>query len=169
MFDVFIGIGGNLGDRVENITKAIDTLSPILFDFQCSKFYKTEPRDYFDQDFFLNIVVKGKTDLLPLEFLKITQEIENRGGRTRNNKIPKGPRLIDLDILLYGTLIIDSQVLCIPHREIKNRKFVLIPLLELEPELVEPESNIPYWNFLNTVGNQGVYCSSLNDYNKLFL
>lgn len=169
MNEVYIGIGGNIGDRKSRILAAVDSLSTILTDLKSSRFYKTEPRDYFEQDYFLNIVVRGKTDLSPLEFLKMTQLIEKGGGRERDKKIPKGPRTIDLDILLWENLSIDTSVLKIPHPSIIDRRFVLIPLLELNPLLYNDVGHKYYYEYLETVEKQGVYCYSLNDYNNLFL
>ena len=169
MVDVFIGIGGNLGDREDNINKAVSALSDHFNNVTCSQMYKTEPRDYYDQDYFINVVVKGVTDLTPLEILELTQSIEKGGGRTRNKKKPKGPRTIDLDILLFGNEVVNKNDLKIPHPSMKERKFVLIPLLELDHEIFDPQTGIPYYKYLEKVEKQGVYCSSLNDYNNLFL
>lgn len=169
MVDVFIGIGGNIGDRESYISNAVSSLSNILIDLFCSGMYKTEPRDYYDQEFFVNVVVKGKTDLSPFDLLKYTQQIELGGGRNREKKIPKGPRTIDLDILLYGKKIIDSDLLKIPHPSMKERRFVLIPLLELDADLRDPITDVSYYSYLDKIEKQGVYCHSLNSYNNLFL
>jgi len=169
MIDVFIGIGGNLGDREASINEAIRSLSGFLTKIECSGYYKTEPRDYLDQDYFINVVVRGKTDLSPFQLLKKIQAIEKGGGRIRDKKIPKGPRTIDLDILLYGNVIVDNEQLRIPHFSMRERRFVLIPLLEIGPDLFDHEKGIPFFKYLDTVEDQGVYCSSLNDYNNLFL
>lgn len=169
MTDVYIGIGANLGHRKTNMEKAIQALSDLLFDIECSQFYKTDPMDYLDQDFFLNRVVKGQTDLPPNELLTQIHLIEKWGGRQRNKKIPKGPRTIDLDILLYGDQIIESEVLTIPHPSMIRRKFVLIPLLELNSTLIDPLSGDFFYHHLEKIENQGVYCYSLNGYNNLFL
>ncbi len=169
MARVFIGIGGNIGDSKSYIRNAVTKLDTILTDSICSCFYITQPRDYLDQDYFLNVVVRGDTDLTPLELLDVTQSFERSGGRIRNKKIEKGPRTIDLDILLYGDELIENERLIIPHYSMKNRKFVLIPLLELEPDLKEPGSGIKYSEFLDGIEKQGVYCSSLKVYNYFFL
>jgi len=169
MVDVYIGIGGNLGDREANINEAVKSLSDFLTDIECSGYYKTEPRDYFDQDFFINIVLRGKTELSPIQLLKKTQAIETGGGRIRVKEIPKGPRTIDLDILLYGTEIVDSKLLRIPHPSMRDRRFVLIPLVEINPDLFDHEKGIPFYKYLESVEDQGVYCSSLFDYNNFFL
>jgi 2-amino-4-hydroxy-6-hydroxymethyldihydropteridine diphosphokinase len=166
---VYIGIGGNIGDRETYINTAIDLLSIHLFEVSCSRFYRTAPRDYLDQDYFLNVVVSARTEMSCPELLELTQSIEKGGGRKRDKKIPKGPRTIDLDILLYGDEIVSTDSLTVPHPAITERLFVLIPLLELNPDLKDPLSQKYYSEFLDKVEKQGVYCSSLNDYNNLFL
>ena len=165
---VYIGIGSNIGDRELYIKNALSSLRTVLKNILCSGYYKTEPRDYMEQDFFLNVVVCGDTDLTPIELLKRTQLIEIEEGRRRDEKIPKGPRTIDLDILLYGNKIIKENILKIPHVSIKERSFVLIPLLELDSDLNDPYTGIKYSLFLEKIEKQGVYCSSLKDYNFLF-
>ncbi len=169
MTEVYIGIGGNLGERRENIKNAILSLSDFIVDLQCSDFYRTDPMDYLEQDYFLNVVVKGKTSLSPLELLGKTQVIERNGGRDRKSKIPKGPRTIDLDILLYGNEIYNTEDLILPHPSMNMRKFVLIPLLELDSTVKDPNSGLPLYIHLEKIEMQGVYCCSLNSYNNLFL
>ena len=164
----YIGIGSNIGDREFYIVNAVKALGEGLLDIVCSRFYRTEPRDYFDQDYFVNIVLKGETELSPLQLLDFTQSIEKAGGRMRDKKIPKGPRTLDLDILVYGNERIDEEHLKIPHLSIQDRRFVLIPLLEIEPEICDPRRGIPYYKYLEIMENQGVYLNSLSDYNRLF-
>lgn len=168
MVEVYIGIGSNIGNREANIFKAISELSGCLDKICYSRFYTTEPRDYLDQDFFLNTVVMGQTDYPPFELLKEMQMIERSGGRLRDKKIPKGPRTIDLDLLLFGTQVIDSDILNVPHLSMTERKFVLIPLLELNGDLVNPRTGDSFYMALNNIEKQGVYCSSLYHYNMLF-
>jgi len=169
MTEVYIGIGANLGEREENINNAVLSLSDFLIDIHCSEFYKTDPMDFLDQDYFLNVVVRGHTLLTPFELLEKTQKIERSGGRERDKKIPKGPRTIDLDILYYGKTILESDRLIIPHPSINLRRFVLIPLLELDGSFKDPQSEKPLSEHLEKIENQGVYCYSLNSYNNLFL
>lgn len=169
MTEVYIGIGGNLGERRSNILEALNSLSDFLTNMKCSEFYRTNPMDYLDQDYFLNMVVRGNTELSPLKLLEKTQMIESNGGRSRTKKIPKGPRTIDLDILLYGREILKTETLIVPHPSMNLRRFVLIPLLEIDGALKDPNTGFPLHNHLEKIEMQGVYCYSLNSYNNLFL
>jgi 2-amino-4-hydroxy-6-hydroxymethyldihydropteridine diphosphokinase len=105
----------------------------------------------------MNLVVSGNTDLSPSDLLKETQEIEVSLGRDRSRNRPKGERTLDIDILLYGSTIIDSEQLIIPHPGMLERAFVLVPLLELAPDLVSPVSGIPFAEALTNVKDQGIY------------
>jgi 2-amino-4-hydroxy-6-hydroxymethyldihydropteridine diphosphokinase len=166
---VYIGVGSNMGEPEKNLTGALSELQKQLKSFRVSSFYKTEPRDYFDQEVFLNAVVSGISNLSPQELLEFTQSIEKKGGRLRNKAIPKGPRTIDLDILLYGREIINTDSLITPHPSIGDRNFVLIPLLELDNSMSDPQTGEYYYRELIKNGRQGVYCSSLNNYNEFFV
>ncbi|MBU1367759.1 MAG: 2-amino-4-hydroxy-6-hydroxymethyldihydropteridine diphosphokinase [Candidatus Omnitrophica bacterium] len=152
MINVFIGIGSNLGDRLENIHKAIKCLRDTngIEIEKISSIIETEALGGQPQGKFLNGVVKIKTDLLPQEILAILQDIENKLGRARTIKTPplevsggsipmdkNGPRTIDLDILLYGNQIVNEPDLKIPHPRMLERNFVMRPLLEIEPEIAE--------------------------------
>ena len=132
MKTAFIGIGSNLGDREENIRKAINFLkrnSKIAVE-KISSIIETEPEGP-PQGKYLNGVIKIRTDYSPKELLDALQRIERRMGRKREVRF--GPRVIDLDILLYGEEIIDEPDLKIPHPRMFERKFVLGPLFEIEP------------------------------------
>lgn len=137
MINVFIGIGSNLGDRLENIHKAIKCLRDTngIEIEKISSIIETEPVGSQPQGKFLNGVVKIKTDLFSQEMLTILQDIENKLGRVRT--IKNGPRTIDLDILLYGNQIVNEPDLKIPHPRMLERNFVMRPLLEIEPEIAE--------------------------------
>lgn len=169
MTEVFIGIGSNLGNKKKNIEEAVDSLENVLISMSVSDFYRTYPRDYLDQDSFENIVVRGFTPLSAEDLLLETQRIETEGGRIRDKTIPKGPRMIDLDILLFGKDVIDREDLSIPHKAVHERRFVLIPLLELNPEIIDPSTGNPYYLSMKKTEEQGVYCSSLNHYNDCFI
>lgn len=158
-----------MGNRAENIERAVSALSPFISNLRQSTYYQTDPRDYLDQDYFLNVVVSGSTGLSPLDLLDKTQTIEKSGGRNRDKAIPKGPRTIDLDILLYDDIQLDDDRLIIPHPAITDRRFVLIPMLELNTGLMNPRTGKPYFRELDKIEDQGVYCSSLNPYNKCFV
>jgi len=139
MTPAFIGLGSNVGDREENIKKAISLLKNNINIKvkKVSSLYETEPVGYVDQGEFLNAAIEIETDLTPHELLKITKGIEEKLKRDR--KIKWGPRTIDLDILLFGDLRIDEPHLNVPHPEIKNRAFVLIPLAEIAGQIIHPD------------------------------
>ncbi len=132
---VFIGVGSNLGDRKGYISRAIDCLSeiPKTTVEKTSSIIETEPQDATGQEDYLNAVIKLETDLTALDLLKELQTIEDSLGRVRTFK--NAPRTIDLDILLYGEEVIDEPGLKVPHPRMFERKFVIEPLLEIEPEL----------------------------------
>ena len=138
---VHLGLGSNLGDRKEFLSMACNHLcSEALSEFRASSIYESEPLLKMPQPKYLNMVVCGLTVLSPLELLKKCQQIEHICGR-----IPRyrwGPREIDIDILSYGKRIIEKDDLVIPHPEIVNRSFVLIPMLELSPEWLHPKTGI---------------------------
>lgn len=134
---VYLSLGSNLGDRNANLRKALDELPAAGVEVVCvSSFYLTEPVDYRAQPWFANCVAEVRTELLPLRLLGALQSIERRLGRRR--AAPKGPRTIDLDILFYENAVVRTAALTIPHGEIAERNFVLVPLRELAPELRHP-------------------------------
>ena len=136
MTDAYIGIGSNIGDRESNIEKAIILLSEHCKIIESSSLYETEPIGYKEQNWFLNCVIGIQTSYKPRELHTALQYIEREIGRIRN--IPNGPRVIDLDLLLYGSLIFNSEELEIPHPRFHQRKFVLVPLQEIAAEAVHP-------------------------------
>jgi 2-amino-4-hydroxy-6-hydroxymethyldihydropteridine diphosphokinase len=130
--------------------------------------YTTEPWGKKDQPWFLNTVVTGSCSLSPPEVLREIFMIEEQGGRDRKREVRWGPRTIDIDILLFGEECITTNELRIPHPQMKNRKFVLIPLLELVPKALDPETGIPYAEHLQQLKKQGVYYFSLSKYTESF-
>lgn len=138
---VYLGIGSNSGDRLGNIQQATVLLKDTehITLVQTSSLYETEPYGFKDQPWFINAAIEIHTPLTPYELLKECQRIEAQLGRVRQTGAPKwGPRTIDIDILFYNNEIITTDVLTIPHSEIQNRAFVLVPLLELIPDYVHP-------------------------------
>ena len=103
-----------------------------------SSVYDTEPVGYVDQPRFLNAAVLLKTSLEPVELMRSLLEIERRMGRERSGAVAKGPRVIDLDLLLYGQAVMNTTELTLPHPEMTERRFVLEPLAEIAPEMVHP-------------------------------
>src|SRR5512135_1382760 len=136
---VYISLGSNLGDRALNLTNAISALAPKVQSLLQSSIYETEPWGYADQPSFLNQVIRAETILGPLDLLEFMKEIEVKLGRKETFRF--GPRLIDLDILFYDDLILDTPRLTIPHPRITERAFVLIPLAEIAPDLNHPVIN----------------------------
>jgi 2-amino-4-hydroxy-6-hydroxymethyldihydropteridine diphosphokinase len=137
---VYLSLGANLGDREANLRAAIGALPGAGVEIgRISSLYETEPVDYLDQPWFLNCVVEGETKLGALELLHALREIETRMGSKK--EFAKGPRLLDIDILLYGDATIATAELQVPHPRMLERKFVLAPLAEIAPELRHPTWN----------------------------
>ena len=129
---IFLSLGSNVGDREGNLRAAVERL-PVS---RVSPIYETEPVDYADQPWFLNLVVEAETELSPHALLATTAHIEQELGRVRY--IPKGPRIIDIDILLFGDQVVNAPNLQIPHPRMAERRFVLAPLADLAPDLRHP-------------------------------
>ena len=141
--EVYLSLGSNLGNRESNLAQATIALS-INFeitDIISSSYYVSEPLYNKDQPDFLNSVVKFCTTLKPFEVLDVTQKVEKMLGRS-NKLVKNQPRIIDIDILFFGNSVIETEKLSIPHPMIALRKFVLLPLAEIEPDFYVPHSKI---------------------------
>lgn len=136
MVEVLIGLGSNLGDREGNVRKGIEFVKAKMKLLKVSSMYETEPMYLEDQNWFINCVAKLETDLAPQELLGCLKGIERKIGRRK--VVRYGPRIIDLDILFYGKQVIRENDLEIPHPRIRERLFVLVPLVEIEPDFVHP-------------------------------
>ena len=136
MVESYIGIGSNLGNKEENIRKAIKLIRNKSKILKISSLYKTEPVGYKGQDNFLNAVVLVETELSAKDLLLFLQSIEKELKRVKTVK--NGPRTIDLDILFYNNLILDNKDLIIPHPRLHERKFVLVPFVQINPNFVHP-------------------------------
>ncbi len=135
--EIYIGLGSNLGDRLANIRKAVELMKKEEIEIlKESSIYETEPVGYKQQGWFLNSVVQGRTESSPEKLWETLEKIEKLMGRER--EIKWGPRIIDLDVLFYGDKVLNSKKLQIPHSELHKRKFVLVPLEEIAPQLVHP-------------------------------
>jgi 2-amino-4-hydroxy-6-hydroxymethyldihydropteridine diphosphokinase len=134
----YLGLGANLGDRIQNIQRAIEKIvrHPRIELFKKSAFYETKPWGIKNQPDFINTVIEIKTSLPPLNLFKFLKQIERKLGREKRTRW--GPREIDIDILLYGNLVLENCSLKIPHPEMIERDFVLIPLAEIAPDLIHP-------------------------------
>jgi 2-amino-4-hydroxy-6-hydroxymethyldihydropteridine diphosphokinase len=152
---VYIALGSNLGDRVDNLLLARERIvSPHVRLACASSIYETAPREVLDQPCFLNQVVAAETTLFPRQLLARLLRIEREMGRRRT--IDKGPRIIDLDILLFGDVVIHAAGLEIPHPRMAERRFVLEPLAELAPQLRPPRSRDTVREMLAHVMDQPV-------------
>ena len=132
----YLSLGSNTGDRAANLNEAITRLSQVGKVVAVSSFYETEPVDFTSQPWFLNCAVGIDTDKTPAGLLQDALTIEREMGRTRTHE--KGPRNIDIDILLFANHIADEKGLKIPHPGLPSRRFVLEPLAEIAPEATHP-------------------------------
>ena len=154
MADVFLGIGSNQGDRLENLRRSLKLIEGMM-DFRIiarSSLYETKPVGVSDQPDFLNCVIRGETDLDPHSLLAAMKSFEAQLGRQPNTHLKSRP--IDIDILLYDNIDMESLDLVIPHTRLKTRRFVLEPMLEIAPDLVDPSTNRPFSEFLQDVESQ---------------
>ena len=134
---IYLSLGSNMGDRKKSIAEAIDSLEAAgIKIIKTSSLYETEPVGVKEQEYFYNICLAAKTELDPEDLLKKIKEIEAKNGRLSSARW--GPRIIDIDILFYNNIIFDNNDLKIPHREILNRKFVLVPMAEIAGNYVHP-------------------------------
>jgi len=133
-----IGLGGNVGDPLAYCREAVRTLAehPHVRLVRCSSFYRTEPVGKIDQSWFVNGAALCSTPLQPEELLALLQELEWRCGRVRRERW--GPRSLDLDLLSFGRMVLESERLTLPHPRIHERRFVLVPLLEIAPRWRHP-------------------------------
>ncbi len=154
---VYLSLGSNLGERAQNLERAIQALEQQhIHVIARSSVYETEPRDVMGQAWFLNAVVECETHCFPLQLLGTLQNIENQLGRVRSNAVRRGPRTIDIDILLFGNVVMNTPRLAIPHPRMLDRRFVLQPLLEIVPDLKDSETKQALTRYLNKVADQKV-------------
>ncbi len=161
---VFLGLGSNRGNSKAILMAAIQDLGHVLTDIRVSGLWRSRARYYEKQDDFLNMAVSGLTTTAPRALLEMIHEIEARYGRDRRLEIPKGPRTIDIDILLYGNHIVAEPDLIIPHPGLSERKFALLPLMELDRTLVHPVLGIPIAAIAASLPPQGIYPLDENRY-----
>ena len=134
---VYLSLGSNMGDRAANLRDAIVRLAELGEVLAVSSFYDTEPVELTAQPWFLNCVVKLDTKKMPQQLLARVLEVERNMGRRRTRE-KNGPRIIDLDILLFGNSVVDTSTLVIPHPAMHQRRFVLEPLAEIAPDARHP-------------------------------
>jgi 2-amino-4-hydroxy-6-hydroxymethyldihydropteridine diphosphokinase len=133
---VYLSLGSNVGDRAANLNTAIDRLRAFGEVVAISSFYETEPVEFTAQPWFLNCAITLNTEKTPKQLLAAILDIEQQLGRRRAQN--KGPRIIDIDILLFGNSIVDEPGLTIPHPALQERRFVLEPLAEIAPDAPHP-------------------------------
>jgi 2-amino-4-hydroxy-6-hydroxymethyldihydropteridine diphosphokinase len=134
---VYLSLGSNLGDREKYLREAISRLEGLGVVRQVSAFYETQPVEVQgEQPWFLNCALAMETELIPLDFLNRMLGVERSMGRIR--AVPKGPRIIDIDILLFGNEVLETPELTVPHPAMQHRRFVLEPLAEIAPDVTHP-------------------------------
>jgi 2-amino-4-hydroxy-6-hydroxymethyldihydropteridine diphosphokinase len=151
-----------LGDRAANLYEATARISRLFEEAPrggvlLSRLYETEPLYDTEQPRFLNLVLRLTGAPEPAPLLKELQTTERELGRVRDPRRPKGPRPVDIDIVLYGNRVIESEELAVPHPGLRERAFVLKPLLEIAPQSADPRDGTPLGDVLDSLGEQGVY------------
>lgn len=151
----YISVGSNMGRKLENCRQGITALTcsgtSRLIDQ--SHIYRTEPVDYKDQDWFVNYMVKIETSLAPYALLETLQSIERDSGRSKGT-VRFGPRVLDLDIILYDAIVMDRPDLVIPHPRMHKRRFVLKPICDIDPEIIHPFYNRTMRSLLEDLGEE---------------
>lgn len=133
---VYLALGTNLGQRLENVRRALRALAPDFAIQAISSIYETEPAYVLDQPRYYNLVLRATTSLRPLAVLHLLKKLEQQLGRVASERF--GPRLIDLDLLFYEDLVLETSGLTLPHPRLHERAFVLVPLAEIAPDWVHP-------------------------------
>lgn len=151
---IYLGLGSNLGERLAHLEAAVAALAPAVRVLRRSAAYETAPWGYTDQPKFLNQVLEGETDLEPKELLKFLKDKEKQLGRTERFK--NGPREIDIDILLIDELVLAEDHLEVPHPNLRERAFVLVPLVEIAPDLRLPGEKLTVKEILASLDSSGV-------------
>jgi 2-amino-4-hydroxy-6-hydroxymethyldihydropteridine diphosphokinase len=165
---VALGLGSNRGDSRTILSSAAAKLSERLEGGRLSSLFESDPMYVQDQPRYLNAAFVGRFPGTPHELLDFIHEVEALFGRDRSRERRRGERTLDIDILLFGSSVVDEPpVLEIPHPGLRERKFALLPLLELLPEAVDPRNGESFDALLPILGDQGIYYADLAPYNRL--
>jgi len=152
---IYLGLGSNLGDREAQLHFALASLKEKnVIPWKSASLYWTQPRDVEDQPWFLNTAIEVRTLLEPEILLEACLDIEKKAGRIRD--VPRGPRSLDIDILIYKDRIVDTPELSIPHPRFRERRFVLAPLAELSPGFPDPVSGLTMAQLLDLCVDEGI-------------
>ncbi len=157
MARVYLGLGSNVGEGPATIAGAFASLSGILVRPRLSRLWRSKAMYVEEQPDFVNAAASGDTELSPRELLAAVNRIEAEFGRDRGRERLKGPRTLDIDILLYGSLVVDEPELRIPHAGLRERLFALLPLLDLDPGLADPRDGRAYAEIAAALPPQGIY------------
>jgi 2-amino-4-hydroxy-6-hydroxymethyldihydropteridine diphosphokinase len=155
MPDIYLSLGSNLGDRESNLRSAIKALSHEITLGSLSSLYETDPVGVLDQPSFLNLALSGETNRPAKDLLAAVKRIEEEAGRTPTFRW--GPRVVDIDILLYGELTVETPELVIPHPEMNHRAFALVPLAEIAPDLKPTGCSQTVCELLDLIDQEGVH------------
>ncbi len=159
---VYLSIGSNIGDAELNCDTSVDMLrcADNLEVTAVSGYYKTEPVDYLDQNYFVNLAVRLKTDLSPYDLLRKLKQIQELMGQGKK-EVRFGPRIIDLDIIFYNHMILDTSDLELPHPRMQNRMFVLKPLCDIAPGYQHPVFNLSVQEMLDRISSKNQECCQI--------
>ncbi len=138
MATTYLALGSNLDDPIKYITDAIELLHSMIHNITCAPLYTSKAIGYTNQPDFVNTAIRGSTDLGPIELLEFIKSVEKKIGRI--DRFRWGPREIDIDIIFYDNIILRTGTLSIPHSQFSKRDFVLKPLVDISPKIIDPQS-----------------------------